>query len=246
MTLVSERVNDMNETKFEGVIFDFNGVLMWDNHLHEEAWRYLSARMRGTEMTIEEMHAAVHGRTNRDIFEYLLERPLSDSELRPLMEEKEAIYRQLALDNLDTYYLAPGAVDLLDFLADKGIKRAIATSSPRVNVDFFIEHLHLLRWFTPETIIYDHGRYPGKPAPDIYLEAAEQLGGPPEWFVVVEDATAGIQAAHAAGAGAIIAVGPADFHDRLAALPGVTMVVEDMTGFPRSLLLAPAAETFRL
>lgn len=228
----------MDETRFEGVIFDFNGVLLWDNHLHEEVWRDLSARMRGTAMTMAEMHEAVHGRVNRDIFEYVLNRPLGDAELQSLIDEKESLYRQLALDNLDTYYLAPGAVDLLDFLAANGIKRAIATSSPKVNVDFFIEHLDLYRWFTPETIVYDLGRYPGKPAPGIYLEAAERLGSPPERLIVAEDAASGIQAAYSAGAGAIVAVGPADSRERLAALPGVTMVVEDMTGFPRSLLLA--------
>ena len=41
---------------------------------------------------------------------------------------------------------------------------------------FFIEQLDLHRWFAPEHIIHDRGLYPGKPAPGIYLEAAEQLG----------------------------------------------------------------------
>ena len=230
----------MNESGFDGIIFDFNGVLLWDNHLHEEAWRRYSARLRGYPMTVEEMQLAVHGRVNRDIFEHVLGRPVGEAELGPLIEEKEAIYRQLALDAILDYQLSPGAAGLLDFLAANDIKRAIATSSPRVNIDFFIQHLDLYHWFTPETIIYDRGLYPGKPAPDIYLEAADRLGGLPERFVVVEDAVAGIQSATAAGIGAIVAIGPAESHARLAALPGVTAVIQDLTGFPRSLLAEPA------
>lgn len=220
----------------DGVVFDFNGVLLWDNHLHEEAWRQFSARLRGSPMTDREMKLAVHGRTNRDIFEYVLGRPVAEAELRPLVEEKEAVYRRLALAAGDDYQLSPGAADLLDFLADKEIPRAIATSSPGVNVTFFIERLGLRRWFAPETIIYDRGHYPGKPAPDIYLEAAGRLGMDPSRLVVVEDAVAGVQSARAAGIGAIVAIGPAQDHVALAALPGVTWVIESLEQFPRAIL----------
>lgn len=231
----------MNDSVFEGVIFDFNGVLLWDNHLHEEAWRRFSARLRGYPMTLREMQLAVHGRVNRDIFEHVLGRPVAEAELKLLSEEKETMYRQLALDAIDDYQLSPGAVDLLDFLVANDIKRAIATSSPRVNVEFFIHHLDLYRWFTPETIIYDRGLYPGKPAPDIYFEAADRLGGPPERFVVVEDAVAGIQSARDAGVGAIVAIGPAAEHEKLIALPGVTAVIETLGDFQRSMLARPAS-----
>jgi HAD superfamily hydrolase (TIGR01509 family) len=226
----------MSETGFEGVIFDFNGVLLWDNPLHEEAWRQFSARLRGYPMSLEEMQLAVHGRVNRDIFEYVLGRAVADDELEPLIAEKEAIYRQLALDSLDTYRLSPGAVELLDFLVENGFSRAIATSSPQVNIDFFVKQLDLHRWFTPETIIYDRGQYPGKPAPDIYLEAAARLGSSPAKFIVVEDAVAGIQSACAAGIGAIIAIGPAESHAKMANFDCVRVVIENLGEFPRSLL----------
>lgn len=167
----------MTDKRYSGVIFDFNGVLLWDNYLHEEAWRLFSSRLRGHPLTMDEMRLAVHGRVNRDIFEYILNRPISDDELRPLAEEKETLYRQLAIETGDAYQLSPGAAELLDCLAANDIPRAIATSSPEVNVTFFIERLDLLRWFAPEHIIFDRGLYPGKPAPGIYLEAAAALEG---------------------------------------------------------------------
>jgi beta-phosphoglucomutase-like phosphatase (HAD superfamily) len=104
-------------------------------------------------------------------------------------------------------------------------------------VAFYVEHLGLGRWFPPPWIIYDRGHTPGKPAPHIYLEAAEVLGLPPAACVVVEDSLAGIAAARAAGIGRVVALGPAERHAELAALPGVDEVIVDLSRFPRHLLV---------
>ncbi len=229
-------VAGMGEAHLAGVIFDFNGVLFWDNPLHEEAWRQYSARLRGRPLADQEMTEQVHGRVNRDIFAYVLSRMPADDELARLAEEKEIIYRRLCLEAGEAFRLSPGAVELLDHLAASDVPRAIATSSPWVNLSFYIEHLALGRWFAPDRLIYDRGHYPGKPAPDIYLEAAEALRLPPAACVVVEDSLAGIAAARAAGIGRIVALGPAERHGELVALPGVTDVVVDLSQFPRHLL----------
>ncbi len=229
---------DKSEERLGGVIFDFNGVLFWDNPLHEEAWRQYSARLRGQPLSDQEMAEQVHGRVNRDIFTYVLGRPPADDQLAQLIEDKEIIYRRLCLEAGEALRLSPGAVELLDYLTAQSIPRAIATSSPPVNVAFYVEHLGLGRWFPPRWIIYDRGYYPGKPAPHIYLEAAGALGLPPATCVVVEDSLAGIAAARAAGVGRIVALGPAERHAELAALPGVDEVVVDLSRFPRQLLIA--------
>ena len=227
------------EGRVAGVIFDFNGVLFWDNPLHEEAWRQYSTRLRGQPLDDREMTEQVHGRVNRDIFTYVLGAPPTDEALARLAEDKEIIYRRLCLEAGEAFRLSPGAVELLDFLAAHDVPRAIATSSPWVNLSFYIEHLHLDRWFGPAHLIYDRGHYPGTPAHDIYLEAADALALPPGACVVVEDSLAGIAAARAAGIGRIVALGPAARHDELAALPGVTDVIADLGQFPRRLLAAP-------
>lgn len=227
-----------NSPPFEGIIFDLNGVLVWDNALHEEAWRRFSARLRGAPMTIEEMKHQVHGRVNLDIFSYVLGQAVTPEQVRALAEEKESIYRQLALETPDVFRLSLGAADFLDFLAANHIPRAIATSSPPVNVRFYVEHLGLNRWFAPEHIIHDRGLYPGKPAPDIYLAAAAALARPPGRLVVVEDAPAGIRSAHDAGIGAIVALDTTEDRAALLGLPGVTEVVGDLSLFPRYLIAA--------
>jgi HAD superfamily hydrolase (TIGR01509 family) len=215
--------------RLAGVIFDFNGVLFWDNPLHEEAWRQYSARLRGRPLDDREMAEQVHGKVNRDIFTYVLGARPTEEALARLVEEKESIYRRLCLAAGEAFRLSPGAAELLDDLAAHDVPRAIATSSPWVNLAFYIEHLDLHRWFEPSHLICDRGLYPGKPAPDIYLAAAAVLGLPPAACLVVEDSLAGIAAARAAGIGHIVALGPAERHAELAALPGVAEVIVDLS-----------------
>ena len=85
--------------------------------------------------------------------------------------------------------------------AHNNIPRTIATSSEITNVQFFIQHLSLHRWFDVTKIVYDDGVRPGKPAPDMYLAAARNIGIAAGECMVVEDAISGLQAAHAAGIG---------------------------------------------
>jgi HAD superfamily hydrolase (TIGR01509 family) len=208
-----------------GIVFDFNGVLFWDSHLQEQAWRELSSEVRGHPFSDEEMLQIVHGRTNSAILEYLLGHPLTDVEQQELAERKEGSYRRTCLAAGDAFQLSPGAIPLLDTLKREGAPLTIATSSPGPNVEFFIEHLGLERWFDPAQIVYDDGTFPGKPAPDIYERAAARLGVEPSACMVVEDAVSGIEAARRAGIGEIIALGPTERHDALRALTGVSAVI---------------------
>ena len=217
------------------LIFDFNGVLLWDGPLQDRAWGDFAERVRGRRLSPEEMAVHVHGRNNGYTLEYLLGRPLGEEETARLAEEKEVLYRGLCLaqgqdgDGAgEGFCLSPGAVKLLDWLAAHGIPRAIATASGRGNVDFFRAHLGLDRWFDAGHIVYDDGTLRGKPAPDLYLRAAEVLGRPPGRCLVVEDSRSGIAAARAAGIGCLVALGPRAEHEALRRLPGVDRVVEDL------------------
>lgn len=217
---------------YQGLIFDFNGVLCWDSPLQEQAWEQFSAGIRGEPLSHDEMAVHVHGRNNRHTLEYLVGRSLEAREIERLSEQKETIYRQLCLDQGPGFQLSPGAVELLDFLVAYSIRHTIATASGRDNLDFFVEHLGLDRWFDVEQIVHDNGVRPGKPAPDIYLQAAANLDLEPGRCVVVEDSHSGIQAAHAAGIGCIVALGPVHTHRRLAQLDGVDQVVESLDQVP--------------
>lgn len=215
-----------------GIIFDFNGVLWWDNSLQERAWKQFAAQIRGRPFLEDEMATHVHGRNNRHTLEYLTGRSIEGDELERLIQQKETIYRQLCLGQGSDFRLSPGAVELLDWLTARRVPRTIATASEKTNVDFFVEHLGLARWFEIEQIVYDDGSRPGKPAPDVYVQAARNLGLEPSRCVVVEDSLSGIQAAHAAGVGRIIALGPAHTHGQLTRLDGVHQAIESLRQLP--------------
>lgn len=219
-----------------GVIFDFNGVLLWDTHLQEQAWSQFALTLRPEPFGPEEMRHQMHGRPNRAVLEYLTGRALAQDEVAVLTAAKEAHYRELCLAQGDAFALSPDAHALLGWLVATHIPRAIATSSEQTNVAFFTARLGLAAWFGPERIVYDDGALPGKPAPDIYLRAATRLGLPPEACIVVEDAPSGIAAAHAVGIGHIVALGPAEHHEALRRLPGVGQVITSLAEFPRALL----------
>jgi beta-phosphoglucomutase-like phosphatase (HAD superfamily) len=222
--------------KYQGLIFDFNGVLWWDSHLQEEAWKQFSFELRGSPLSDGETAVHVHGRNNRHTLEYLTGHTVRGDELWQLTQQKERIYRQLCLDQGHGFSLSPGAIELLGFLATHHIRYTIATASEKTNLDFFVEHLDLDRWFDIGKIVYDDGTRQGKPAPDIYLQATSNLGLKPATCVVVEDSRSGIQAAHTAGIGHIIALGPARTHKQLAQFEGVSEVIESLQQFPRERL----------
>ncbi len=160
----------------------------------------------GYSLSDDEMAHVIHGKMNKDILPSIFQRELGLAEIATLADEKERIYRELCLEG--GIALAPGAVALLDKLVGMNIKCAIATASPAVNVEFYVEQFDLHRWFAPNAIVCDNGTFKSKPHPDLFLEAARQINESPNSCVVAEDSLAGIQAAKNAGAGKIFCVSP--------------------------------------
>lgn len=230
----AKQLLDENQ-KYAGVIFDFNGVLLWDSHVQEKTWYEFSKSLRGKPFSDEEMSRIVHGRTNAFILNYLSDKPFSKKEIEALTEQKETAYRQFCLALGEAFRLSPGAKELLDFCKEHGILRTIATSSPKANLDFFIEHLKLVHWFNPSIIAYDDGSFPGKPAPDIYLLAARNLGLEPQDCIVIEDAISGLKSAYDAGIGKIFALGPTRRHSELRNTEGTDVVISRLDEIPRDI-----------
>jgi len=91
----------------------------------------------------------------------------------------------------------PGVVELLDFLAGRGLPLAVATSAARPTAEDHLAKAGLLGRFQAVATRDDVAR--AKPHPDIYLEAARRLGVAPERCIAFEDSNVGLTAAHAAG-----------------------------------------------
>lgn len=215
--------------KYKALIFDFNGVLWWDSAIQEEAWQQTSETLRGTKLNEAELKEHLHGRNNKHTLEYLLGREIDNpEELEKLTQLKEENYRQKCLALGNNFTLSPGAVELLNYLKGKNIPITIATASEINNVKFFFEHLELTNWFSLENIIYDDGSRPGKPDPQIYLDAAKIVNYNASECVVIEDSRSGMQAANAAGIGFLIALGPQNKHADLIEVDGVKAVITQL------------------
>ena len=90
-----------------------------------------------------------------------------------------------------------GLINLLKELKTNGVKTAVGSSAPTVNVDFVLDGLDIRQYF--DQVVDSSGVAKAKPAPDIYLKAANLLEVNPANCVVFEDAAAGIDAAQKAG-----------------------------------------------
>jgi len=223
----------------KGIIFDFNGTLYWDSQLHYDAWREFSAMLRDKPFTDEEMREKMFGHTNSDIIEYLIGKKPSKELVDKYAKEKEAVYRKRCLLNPEKFKLAEGAIELLDYLKENNIPRTIATMSEWDNVEFYIKEFHLEKWFELDKIVYSDGTIPGKPAPDIFIVAAEKIGLAPKDCIVIEDAIAGINSAKNAGIGKIIAIAslePIEFYKNIEC---VSQIILNFQQFDRSLLELP-------
>jgi len=212
---------------YKGIIFDFNGTLFFDSEKHLEAWREFSARLRGTPFSDEEMRHHMFGRTNKDIIAYALGHEPDPELVEKLAKEKEGLYREKCRAEGDKCCLAPYAVEFLDYLKQNNIPRTIATMSEWDNVEFYIEHFNLEKWFDIDKIVYSNGKIKGKPAPDIYQIAAEKLDLSPNDCIVVEDAVSGIQAAYSAGVGKIVAIASMEPVELYEKMHEVNIIIKD-------------------
>lgn len=174
-----------------GVIFDLDGVLVDSAWAHRQAWYDLAAR-EGLEMS-DEFFSDTFGMQNDTIIPML--RPeVTEQEMERMAQWKEKRYRELIRSRPE---LAEGVDALLHDLRAHGFKLAIGSSAPKENVDVFWVAAHLDR--TMQARVTKERVRTGKPSPETFLKAAEELDLPAGRCAVVEDAVHGVQAGKAAG-----------------------------------------------
>lgn len=210
-----------------GVIFDFNGTMIFDEKFHALAWRKFIEEKSGVEISAEDYQKYFQGVNADVIIEKFLQKKFSDEELAELVEEKEKIYRQIALESGE-YKFVDGLKDFLDALKKNQIPRTIATAAGLNNVKFFFDNFNLANWFNKEYIIYNDGTLPGKPEPDMFLKAAEVIGVEISDCVIFEDSRSGIKAAKNAGAYKIVGI-TSTYDEKTLLERGVSKTISDYT-----------------
>ncbi len=177
---------------FPGVIFDLDGLLVDSEPLQAKAFNVVLAK-HGIFLE-EEDFAELVGIQTIDNFRTLRRGHGIPESVDSLMAGKDAAYHRLVATDL---VALPGACELVLGLHATGVPLAVASSSPRKDVHMSLEAVGLDHCFPIVVTASDVART--KPAPDLYLLAAERLGIPPQRCIALEDSSAGLQAATAAG-----------------------------------------------
>lgn len=179
----------------QAALFDMDGVIVDNRDAHLLAFVQF-AQLHGLPDLDPQTLLPLFGSTNAIIMSHLFGRnDIPAEEIERLSHEKEEIYRQLYDPIMQP---AQGLVPLLETLQAHGIKAAVGSSAPQINVDFVLDRCHIARYFDAAATGSEITR--SKPDPEVYLLAARKLGVEPRNCVVFEDAFVGMDAARRAGA----------------------------------------------
>ncbi|HUV75937.1 MAG TPA: HAD family phosphatase [Dehalococcoidales bacterium] len=182
----------MIESRLEAVIWDMDGVIADTALYHFKAWQDVFRKRRGS--YTEEDFKRNFGRRNDTIIPNIMGGNLSSSEVEAIAGEKEDNYRQRVAQNIKPL---PGAIELIRALRERGVKMAIASSSPVENIQLILGGLGIDSYF--QFIVSGKQVSEGKPSPQGFLLAAKKLEVAPENCVVIEDAIDGVAGAKRAG-----------------------------------------------
>jgi len=182
----------------KGAIFDMDGLMIDTEKLYLKFW-IQSAKDFGYDMKPEHVYAirSMARKYSIPTLKGFLGEDCPTEEIRAHRTELMAEYI-----NEHGLEVKKGLFELLYYLKGRGIKMAVATATPRSRTTEYLEKIGAAKFFS--AVICGDMVETGKPAPDIYLTAARELGLPPEECAAFEDSPNGIKAAHAAGCHAIM------------------------------------------
>ncbi len=182
-------------SRFKAVIFDLDGVITDTAHYHYLAWQRL-AQSQGVHFD-HAFNENLKGIDRMGSLELILAsagRSYSQQEKLALADEKNEHYKTL-INTMSAADLLPGAVQALDAVRAAGLKIGLASVSK--NAFTVLDHLGIADKFD---YVVDAARIArGKPDPEIFLKAAQELGVAPADCLGVEDAVAGVASIKSAG-----------------------------------------------
>jgi beta-phosphoglucomutase len=180
-------------TSIKALIFDLDGVVVDTAEYHYRGWKRL-ADEEGLPFGRKE-NEALRGISRRESLLLILKgRTFPEEKIQEMMECKNRYYLEF-IKEVSPADMLPGVRDFLEEIRAAGLKSAIGSASK--NARQVVEQLEIASLL--DAVSDGSSVTNSKPAPDLFLHAATQLGLPSVECVVVEDAAAGIQAARAGG-----------------------------------------------
>lgn len=177
--------------KHKGAIFDMDGLLFDTERIFQETWLELAKKYQVT--LVDGFVEAISG-TNGERMRRVIEEYYHVSEGSTIMQA----CMDAVKEKLEHYVpIKPGVNEILQYFRSKGICMAVASSSRRTQIESNLKNAGIENYF--DAIVSGSDIVNGKPAPDIFLYAAEKIGCKPSECYVFEDSENGIRAGHAAG-----------------------------------------------
>lgn len=180
----------------KAIIFDKDGTLHDTEKVYMQAWKAAAA-----EFGVPDIENTVKDCTGTNIpfiAEYWAKK-YPDVPFEDYLPRRQYYYFGILEQGIP---VKEGAYELLTYLRAKGYKVGMATSTPWDTVKDHLERTDMMGYF--DTVVTGDMIEHGKPAPDIYLLAAERLGVDPTECIGVEDSPNGVRSIHAAGMRAVM------------------------------------------
>lgn len=182
----------MEHFELRALIFDMDGVLIDSEPMHFAAFQKFFAK-QGLNYTAEQ-NALYLGRKDIEIARELIEQFAMNMSAEEIVAHKEEIFQELVVA---TAVPREGVVETLSKAKALKVDSAVASSATMPSIKLIVDTLELKDFF--HNLTSGDEVKQGKPAPDVFLLAAERMQIEPKHCLVIEDTEAGVEAAKAAG-----------------------------------------------
>jgi len=182
-----------------GILFDLDGVIVDTAVFHYSAWRRMANEL-GFDID-EAFNETLKGISRMDSIDRILKHgnvSLPEAEILALATKKNEWYVEM-VDKMTKNHILPGIEDLIQQIKDMGLGMALGSASK--NAPRILERIGLIHHF--DALVDGNSVTRSKPDPEVFIKGAEALKLKNEECLVMEDAIAGIKAAHAAGMKAV-------------------------------------------
>ncbi|MBY9003216.1 MAG: HAD family phosphatase [Candidatus Lokiarchaeota archaeon] len=170
------------------VIFDMDGVLADTGPIHYESWVKMASEIGKTFKKF--FFETTFGQQSVPITRQLVGENVDQNLVEKWAQLKEQYYREMVKDKIKPL---PGVIELIEDLKSLNFKLAVGSSGPPENVELLLKSLKIKPFF--DVIITAAEVKKGKPFPDVFQLAAQNLNVKPQNCLVIEDAPVGIEAA---------------------------------------------------